>query len=626
MSSKTGDPAPSAMPPPAPRRSDAGRLAAILLLFAGACGALSIDIVRTGFGLKGDEATYVAMALSAAHDGDLIYEAEDITRFYQVYEEGPQGIFLKTGAGDRVQYDRLYFGKAYVYSLLAAPFVRLLGLNGMFVLHVLLFAGMIFAAYAFVAARSRPGAALVYVLAFFGVSIVPVHAVFLSSDFFHVAAVTFAYFLWCYKEVAPPRDGPWGAFLRGPASDITAAVILGLITFSKPSHLFLIVPLLALAAHRRRFTHAGAIGIVFAAVTAGGFLSNAAISGELNYQGGNRKIFFDTYPFERPEATFDTLGIEMTTNEVIIDEPSLARSAVMLAQNVGYFAVGRHFGFVPFFFPGVVAVALFLWTRRDRRSWQWLTLGIAAFTAVGLAAYMPYTWSGGGGPPGNRYFLSIYPVLLFLTPPLTSFTPAVAAFAGGTAFIAHVLINPFSAAKEPYLIAERGLLRALPVELTMINDLPVSLDRRRSRITYESEPELMLYLLDHNVHPSSLTEFWVNARRRGDVILRSPQRLEAVTVTITSPIPNRATVSVGGDSATLVLRPRVPAEVTLKPWGVYSLQRWAYVLSVETTAGFTPMLGRPGSVDARFLGAQVQLTPHVDGVVDCRAGPSACPD
>ena len=68
--------------------------------------------------------------------------------------------------------------------------------------------------------------------------------------------MTFAYFLWCYKEVAPPRDGPWGAFLRGPASDITAAVILGLITFSKPSHLFLIVPLLALAAHRRRFAHA----------------------------------------------------------------------------------------------------------------------------------------------------------------------------------------------------------------------------------------------------------------------------------------------------------------------------------------------------------------------------------
>ena len=615
MPTETGDRAPAATPSLAPRRLNAGRFAAILLLFAGACGALSIDIVRTGFGLKGDEATYVAMALSAAYDGDLVYQVEDIARFYEVYEEGPSGIFLKTGAGDSVRFDRLYFGKAYVYSVVAAPFVRLFGLNGMFVLHVLLFAGMLFAAYAFVAARSRPGAALAYVLAFFGVSIVPVHAVFLSSDFFHVAAVTFAYFLWCYKEVAPPRDGPWGAFLRGPASDITAAVILGLITFSKPSHLFLIVPLLALAAHRRRFAHGAAIGIVFAAVTAGGFLSNAAISGEMNYQGGNRKIFYDTYPFERPEATFDTLGVSMTTNEIIVDEPSLARSAVLLAENVRYFAVGRHFGFLPFFFPGVVAVALFLLARGDRRPWQWAILGTAAFTAVGLAAYMPYTWSGGGGPPGNRYFLSIYPVVLFLTPRLASFTPAIAAFAGGTAFIAHVLINPFSAAKEPYLIAERGLLRVLPVELTMINDLPVSLDRKRSRITYDSEPALMLYLLDHNVHPSSLTEFWVNAERRGDVILRSPERLEAVTVTISSPVPNEATVGLGGDTATIALQPGVEATVTLRPRGVYSLQRWAYVLSVETTSGFIPKLGRLGSVDARYLGARVRLTPHVDGGV-----------
>ncbi len=615
MSTETGDPAPAATAPPAPRRWDTGRLAAILLLFAGACGALSIDVARTGFGLKGDEATYVAMALSVAYDGDLVYRTEDIARFYQVYEEGPSGIFLKTGSGDRVRFDQLYFGKAYLYSVVAAPFVRLFGLNGMFVLHVLLFAGMLVAAYAFVAARSTPGAALVYVLAFFGVSIVPVHAVFLSSDFFHVAAVTFAYFLWCYKEVAPPRDGPWGAFLRGPASDVAAAVILGLITFSKPSHIFLIAPLLALAAHRRRLAHGAAIGIVFAAVTAGGFLINAAISGEMNYQGGERKIFYDIYPFERPEASFETLGVEMTTNEIIVDEPSISRNAVLLAENIRYFAIGRHFGFLPFFFPGMVAVTLFLATRRDRRLWQWATLGIAVFTAIGLAAYMPYTWSGGGGPPGNRYFLSIYPILLFLTPPLTTFAPAVAAFAGGTAFLAHVLINPFSAAKEPYLIAERGLLRALPVELTMINDLPVSLDRRRSRITYDSEPELMMYLLDHNVHPSSLTEFWVNGERRGDVILRSPERLDAVTVTISSPVPNRATVSLGSDSATLDLRPGVEETVTLRSRGVYSLQRWAYVLSVETTSGFIPKLGRPDSVDARYLGAQVHLTPHVDGGV-----------
>ena len=30
------------------------------------------------------------------------------------------------------------------------------------------------------------------------------------------------------------------------------------------------------------------------------------------------------------------------------------------AHNVEYFLVGRHFGFVPYFFPGVVAIVLWL--------------------------------------------------------------------------------------------------------------------------------------------------------------------------------------------------------------------------------------------------------------------------
>ena len=58
------------------------RLAALLVLVVGAYAALSVDVVRTGFGIKGDEATYVAMALSAAHDGDLAFEARDLERFY----------------------------------------------------------------------------------------------------------------------------------------------------------------------------------------------------------------------------------------------------------------------------------------------------------------------------------------------------------------------------------------------------------------------------------------------------------------------------------------------------------------------------------------------------------------
>ena len=59
--------------------------------------------------------------------------------------------------------------------------------------------------------------------------------------------------------------------------------------------------------------------------------------------------------------------------------------------------------------------------------WQWLTLAAGVGSAVVLLLYMPFTYSGGGGPVGNRYFLGVYPVFLFLVPPLQT---AVARLAG----------------------------------------------------------------------------------------------------------------------------------------------------------------------------------------------------
>ena len=94
------------------RGVDPGLLAIGFLLLAGACTALTVDVARTAYGVKGDEATYVAMALSVAYDGDLVYESRDIARLHEVYQGGPSGIFLKRGGGVRDLRDRLYFGKA----------------------------------------------------------------------------------------------------------------------------------------------------------------------------------------------------------------------------------------------------------------------------------------------------------------------------------------------------------------------------------------------------------------------------------------------------------------------------------------------------------------------------------
>src|SRR5215510_7325385 len=134
------DPVSAVSTAPAPSERGVAIIGAILLVVALAA-AISVDVVKNGYGVKSDEATYVSMALSLAYDGNLSYERHDLDRYFGFYRFGPDGIFLKRGkrlhlsvdaaapfvhltktADDRV--DRLYFGKAMIYPLVAAPFVR----------------------------------------------------------------------------------------------------------------------------------------------------------------------------------------------------------------------------------------------------------------------------------------------------------------------------------------------------------------------------------------------------------------------------------------------------------------------------------------------------------------------
>ena len=54
------------------RSADPGLLIVLLLFAFLAVGTLFIDPVRTTYGIKSDEATYVTMALSVAYDADRV--------------------------------------------------------------------------------------------------------------------------------------------------------------------------------------------------------------------------------------------------------------------------------------------------------------------------------------------------------------------------------------------------------------------------------------------------------------------------------------------------------------------------------------------------------------------------
>lgn len=591
-----------------------------LLAFALAL-ALSVDVARGLYGVKGDESTYVAMTLSVAYDGDLSYQRRDLERFWGLYKQGPEGIFLKRGKQFRLRLhatppfvrvfnsreeprtDRLFFAKAMAYSVVAAPFVRLIGMNGFLVFHVLLLALACWCGYMFLSATSPPMAALAFVLAFFGVSVVPVYLVFLTPEIFNLTLVFVAYFLWLYKEVARPAP----RWLSGIGSEIIGAILLGIAAYMKPTNAPLAIPLVLTLWWRRQWWRGFIVGCVFAIATGGFFFWNAIVTGEFNYQGGDRATFYARFPYDGTTPNAWDRRALVTTNDsdaAVVLEPG--ELASRFAHNVTYFFVGRHFGFVPYFFPGVVALLMWLLSRQRFVAWRTLNLVGIAGSALVLLLFLPYTWSGGGGPPGNRYFLSVYPALFFIVPPLAWSGPALLAAIGGALFTAKMVLNPFVAAKFTWETTQRGFARRLPVELTMANDLPIMLDTTlRGRIPYGADPQLLLYFLDQHAFPPEPPGMWVAGDGRADIIVRCEDPIAFLTVTAVSPIRTVFSMSMGRETITRSLEPRQPITFQVPADGVRGLNSYAYLMTTLSSGGFTPRLQDPTSQDNRNLAVLV---------------------
>lgn len=612
--------------------------------------ALSVDFPTAAFGFQSDEATYYSLAYSLAEDGDFAYEARDLTRVWREFPSGPQGLFLKRGKDLDIQVtgsfpfivisrrddapaDRLYYGKSYIYPLVAAPFVRIFGTNGFLVLHALLMVLALACAYWFLAARAPAHVALLYALGFFGASAAPVYMVWLTPDLFNLSVSTLGLFLWAYKEVAP-TPARW---LASPRSDLAAAAILAVAAFSKPTNVVLILPIAALGAWRRRWRHAVATTGVFAAVLAGLFLVNLAVTGELNFQGGDRKTFYaggpgGGFPFQRPEATFETVGQGRATDSVPFDV-LFTRDALLrvFPANVWYFLLGRHTGLVPYFFPGVVSLALFLvgaGVRGERPAWQTLVAATFVLASAALLLYMPFTYSGGGGPVGNRYFLGFYPLLLFVTPPLRSVRAPLAALAIGALFTAPLVANPFYTSFHPAEHPKRGPYRWLPVELTLVNDLPINVTPSRVKVSLGGEPPVQAYFLDNNAYDREAGgAFWVRGDGRAELILRAPSRvrpdgaveslrLAALQVALRAgDVPVRARIRSSADSREVALAAHATQVVSLRMGRGFPYRplpghptNYVYLMSIACDGGFVPMF-TAGSRDYRYLGAMVKIEP-----------------
>lgn len=591
-----------------------GALALFLLGFS-----LSVDYPRTAGALWSDEATYITMASSLAFDYDLVYERRDLERVMREFAGGPSGIFLKRGrepalglsrhfpflVSDGPPKDTIYYAKSYLYSLAAAPWVRLTGTNGLLILHTLAVLAVVLCGYLFLATTQPPAVALGYTLTFLGASVAPAYFVWLQPELFNLALVFLGLFFWLYKErgASPPR------FLRGVTSDVLAALFFAAAFYSKPVLNAAILPLLALLALRRQWRRVLVTGTAFTLGVALLFLVNLAVTGEFNYQGGDRKTFLGSYPFQTPAHTFENTGLPKATDEVYTQQPW-----DIVLHDLLFFHIGRFAGMAIYFFPAVAALLLFAFSRKD--PWQWLLLATATLECLLLIVWIPVNYHGGGGTLGNRYFMNIFPLYFFLTPAVIRALRSLApSWAVAGLFLTPILLDPFAAARAPGEHATSGPFKWLPVELSLINNLPTNSDPAKFRQPMQG---YLAYFLDNNTYGREIHRglgFWVKGGARAEMVVRTPIALDRLIVRVLNvSVPNHIAVCGPSTCESLSYAPGEKKELTVEvgpgfPYEDFGVRSYCYLMSFAPAEGEIPMLRRRGERDRRFLGAFIHIEP-----------------
>ena len=600
-------------------RSDISPKLTLAIVVAVLCGhALSIQVVAHKGYFYSDEATYHSMAYSLAYDADIEYERHDLERIYRLeYGGGPTGLFLKRDPAT----DRLYYSKAFIYPLVAAPFVRSFGDNGFFVLHALLLAGLFAAGYAYLRRASDAGFAALYTATYLLASIAILYYFWMTPEWFNLSIIFFATFLWLYKLEPPgwPPGDAGGETRRftGGRTDYAAAALYGVVTYSKPPNLLLIVPLVVWTAWRGHWKRAAALALV--AGLAAGVLFGAtwAVTGDWNYQGGDRKTFYGRYPYDLPGSTFDTHGSAMVTEagDIWVPRPET------FGMDLVYVLIGRNSGVLVYMFPAFLAALMYVTSRR--RSWSsahgLLLLGAAAQALLFLAA-ISGNWIGGGGTVGNRYFLSLYPLLFFVIVPSVGALGAVASWSIAAVFLAKILLNPFTSSHDPSLHTKTWPYTMLPTEVSLLNNLPFNTHPSARRVKLEEPATFLLYFLDDNTYLREPDErgFWVKGGRTAEIVLRSAEALDSLTLEVVNGREtNHVEATLGGAQFSQDFEPNDRATWRFTP-GRHFFYEGAYLyrFSVRAERGFLPRFHNPLTGDLRMLGVLVR--PSVEPAVPLR--------
>ncbi len=585
---------------------------AIVLIFIFALGfSLFINLpkLQKHF-LFADEATYYSLTQSIAHDGDIEYTQKDLIRYTQTISSEPVGIFLKKGKDNKI-----FFAKSFAYPVFAALFVKIFGINGFLVFHSVLFLLFMIMGYTFLSRFHIPSLSLLSLLTFFFASITFVYYFWISPDFFNFILVFSVLFLWSFKYIHKENKDEQSSnnkifnFLLSDWSDYLAAFLAGIAVFSKPPNIVLMIPIVLGALFNKRILKSFLVIVIFVLVSGLFWGSNHHITGEWNYQGGERKEFFGPFPFEKEDITFDSIkrgAAELTSKDYAkkhILPPNL------IPYNLFYYFFGRFTGVTWYFFPAFLFLILFF--IRKKILFQWLIF-IALIAEIFIyIILMPDNYAGGGGGLANRYFLNIFPLFFFLPGGKRNLKEIALCWLIASVFISQILVSPILHSHYPDTHVKKFPFKMLPVEMTLVNNFPTNTNPEAFRKRVGDKA--WIHFLDDNFHPKHPGEpgFWTRGPHQAEMILKTYYPVEKIDILLhNNPrMKNKITVTVRRQKKKITLSSKQNSKLSFYSPKAFHIGKWIhlYKIKIKAEKGASPYYEESRSMEKRYLGVRFKM-------------------
>ncbi len=467
-----------------------------------------------------DEAIYFMMTYSLAFDLDLKYEKGDLLRFSEVYGGLPQGIFLKKNQRG------IFFAKSFAYPLAAAPFVRAFGNRGFFVLAALFLFMDLLIIYSLARKKFSPETSLGISLAFLFLSVMWAYFFWISTEFFNFSLGLLILY--------------WGLEREELVFPLLASLLLGYLTFSKPTNSLYALPIMGVrffSFRWKKMATALLMGIAFLLSTAAFFGANRALTGEWNYMGGERRSFYYHFPLESEDFSFQE-GNLMSAEDYW--ERFYLTPRIFLL-NLYYFFFGRFSGIFIYFLPAFLVFIAF----RGGGLKPWLLFLSILIGISSSVALMPDNFIGGGGCLGNRYFPNFYPLFVALVPYVKNWFKKPLWIA--PLFLYPVYLAPLTSSSFPSMVGKMGFRDLFPVEITQINSIPTNINPHAFRVPYG---KIFVYHLDDNFCGRKGKFIYLKGNSKAEMILAAPKETENLKVEVRAEGP--VELKIGG------IRKRLP--------------------------------------------------------------------